>query len=113
VTSGPLIFPSVIFGDELKVKPGDSFALGFDLKSVPGIKQAQLISGGAILKSLTFPNAPQEVHVDFPLTTQHAAWYALIVEDSQGRKAYTDPIWVDAVERPAALAAKPEAAGRF
>jgi hypothetical protein len=98
VTFGPLVFPSVMFGDELKVKPGETFVLGFDLKSVAGVKQAELISGGAVLKSETFPNAPQEVHVDFPLTTQRAAWYALIVDDSQGRKAYTDPIWVDAVE---------------
>jgi hypothetical protein len=98
VTFGPLVFPSVMFGDELKVKPGETFVLGFDLKSVAGVKQVELISGGAVLKSETYPNTPQEVHVDFPLSTQRAAWYALIVDDSQGRKAYTNPIWVDAVE---------------
>jgi hypothetical protein len=107
VTFGPLIFPSVMFGDELKVKPGEPFALGFDLKSVAGLKQAELIGGGMVLKTETFANAPHEVHVDFPLTTRSATWYALIVGDSQGRKAYTDPIWVDAVERPAALIANP------
>jgi hypothetical protein len=98
VTSGPLIFPSVMFGDELKVKPAEPFALGFDLKSVAGLKQAELIGGGVVLKTETFANAPHEVHVDFPLTTGSAAWYALIVSDSQGRNAYTDPIWVDVVE---------------
>jgi hypothetical protein len=107
VTSGPLIFPSVMFGDELKVKPVEPFALGFDLKSVAGLKQAELIGGGAVLKTETFADAPHEVHVDFPLTTRSATWYALIVSDSQGHKAYTDPIWVDAVERPAALIANP------
>jgi hypothetical protein len=107
VTSGPLIFPSVMFGDELKVKPGEPFALGFDLKSVAGLKRAELIGGGAVLKTETFADAPHEVHVDFPLTTRSATWYALIVSDSQGHKAYTDPIWVDAVERPAALIANP------
>jgi hypothetical protein len=107
VTFGPLIFPSVMFGDELKVKPGEPFALGFDLKSVAGLKQVELIGGGVVLKTETFANAPHEVHVDFPLTTRSATWYALIVADSQGRKAYTDPIWVDAVERPAALTANP------
>jgi hypothetical protein len=98
VTSGPLIFPSVMFGDELKVKPAEPFALGFDLKSVAGLKQAELIGGGVVLKTETFANAPHEVHVDFPLTTGSATWYALIVSDSQGRNAYTDPIWVDVVE---------------
>jgi len=107
VTFGPLVFPAAMFGDELKVKPGERFVLSFDLKSVDGVKQAELISGGAVLKSETFPDAPQEVHVDFPLTTQRGAWYALTVDDSQGRKAYTNPIWVDAVERPAALGAAP------
>jgi hypothetical protein len=98
VTSGPLIFPSVMFGDELKVKPAEPFALGFDLQSVAGLKQAELIGGGMVLKTETFASAPHEVHVDFPLTTGSATWYALIVSDSQGRKAYTDPIWVDVVE---------------
>jgi hypothetical protein len=106
VTFGPLVFPSVMFGDELKVWPGAAFALGFDLKSVDGLKQAELIGGGAALKIEMFRDAPREVHVEFPLTTQHATWYALIVEDTQGRKAYTDPIWVDAVSSPFAALGK-------
>jgi hypothetical protein len=98
VTFGPLIFPSVMFGDELKVKPAELFALGFDLKSVAGLNTAELIGGGVVLKTETFANAPHEVHVDFPLATRSATWYALIVSDSQGRKAYTDPIWVDVID---------------
>jgi hypothetical protein len=100
VTFGPLVFPSVMFGDELKVKPGQSFELGFDLKSVTGLKRVQVIGGGILLKTESFAGAPREMHVDFPLSTQRATWYALIVEDSQGRKAYTDPIWVDTVTFP-------------
>jgi hypothetical protein len=100
VTFGPLVFPSVMFGDELKVKPGDPFVLGFDLKSVDGLKQAELIGGGSVLKSETFAGAPREAHIDFPLSTVGATWYALIVEDARGHKAYTDPIWVDAVASP-------------
>ena len=100
VSFGPLVFPSVMFGDELKVKPGETFVLGFDLQSVAGLKQAELIGGGRVLKTQTFSGTPHEVHVDFPLTTPRAAWYALIVEDSQGHKAYTDPVWVDAVPSP-------------
>src|ERR1700722_7326183 len=97
VTFGPLVFPSVMFGDELKVKAGERFVLGFDLKSVAGLKQVQLIGGGAALPLKSFPDAPRETHVDFPLSTQHSTWYALVVEDAQGHKAYTDPIWVEAV----------------
>jgi hypothetical protein len=34
------------------------------------------------------------VRVDFPLRTRRATWYSLMVEDNDGRKAYTNPIWV-------------------
>lgn len=104
VSYGPLILPSVMFGEELKVKSGALFALGFDLKSVVGVKDVELVSGGAVLDSRSLPDTPQEVHVDFPLTTAHATWYALVVQDGQGRKAYTDPIWVDALNSPVAEA---------
>jgi Carboxypeptidase regulatory-like domain len=100
VTSGPLIFPSVMFGGELKVRPGDSFTLGFELQSVAGLAKAALIGGGTVVKTETFAHTPREIKLAFPLTTERATWYALIVEDGQGHKAYTDPIWVDAVPTP-------------
>jgi hypothetical protein len=107
VSFGPLIFPSVMFGDELKVKPDEPFALGFDLQSVAGLKQAGLIEDGMVQKTETFAGLPQTVHVDFALATRRDTWYALIVEDSQGHKAYTNPVWVAAVETPAALTENP------
>jgi hypothetical protein len=97
VTRGPLIFPSVMFGEERRVKPGESFTLAFDLKSVEGLKRAELIGAGIDLAVKSFADAPREVHVDFPLTTQRSTWFALVVEDTRGNKAYTDPIWIDAV----------------
>jgi hypothetical protein len=100
VTSGPLIFPSVMFGDELKVRPGETFTLGFDLKSVAGVKMAELIGSGAVLKTESFQAPAQEVHVAFTLSTERRAWYSLMVEDALGHKAHTDPIWVDAVDSP-------------
>ena len=103
VSFGPLVFPSVVFGDELKVKPNEPFSLGFDLQAVAGLKQVELIGAGTVLQTRTFPAALRQSHVDFPLTTARPSWYSLIVEDQDGHKAYTDPIWVDVVERPAAL----------
>jgi hypothetical protein len=98
VTFGPLVYPSVMFGDELKVKPGESFTLSFDLQSVAGVKQIELIAAGVVAKTESIHAASQQVHVDFPLSTQSRTWYSLIVEDNLGHKAYTDPIWVDVVE---------------
>jgi hypothetical protein len=31
--------------------------------------------------------------VEFQVPLQSSGWYALIVEDQRGRKAYSDPIW--------------------
>jgi len=100
VTFGPLVYPSVMFGDELKVKPGEAFTLSFDLQSVAGVKQVELIGAGAVARTESFHAPSQQVRVDFPLSTQSRTWYSLIVEDNQGHKAYTDPIWVDAVVSP-------------
>jgi hypothetical protein len=97
VTGGPLICPSVMFGDTLKVKPGAQFTLGFDLQAVAGVARVDLVSRGAVLKTETYSAAPVTTHVDFPLSTANATWYALIVADAQGHKAYTDPVWVDVV----------------
>ena len=104
VTYGPLIFPDHRFGDTLKVKPGAPFSLGFDLKAVDGLKSVSLVGqdGAARIKDLTA--AGRETHVDFPLSTPSATWYALRVEDQAGHRAYSDPIWVDAVDYPTAKA---------
>ena len=96
VTRGPLVFPSVMFGEQRHVRPGESFNQGFDLKSVDGVRSVQLISAGVVVADKSFAG-PQETHVDFPLSTQNSTWYSLIVADMRGRKAYTDPIWIDAV----------------
>jgi len=99
VTRGPLVFPSVMFGEQRRVRPGESFNLGFDFKSVDGLRRVQLIGAGAVLEDRSFAG-PQETHADFPLTTQQSTWYSLIVEDTRGRKAYTNPIWIDVVAIP-------------
>ena len=97
VSFGPLIFPSILFGDEIKVKAGEPFALNFELKSLAGIKHATLVSGGGIVRSESFADSPQETRIDYSLQTDRATWYALRVEDQAGKKAYTNPIWVDVV----------------
>ena len=91
VTYGPLIFPTVLFGTQLS--QAGSAALGFDLASVAGLKQAQLVGDGQVLRTQSFTDAPRESHVEFALPLPPARWYALLVEDQRGRKAYSDAIW--------------------
>jgi hypothetical protein len=92
VTYGPLIFPTVMFGTALRHASGAA-ALGFDLASVAGLKQAQLVSDGRVLHTQSFAAAAREAHVEFALAPERRRWYALLVEDQRGRKAYTDAIW--------------------
>ena len=94
VTYGPLIFPAVMFGTELHVTRGKPFPLRFDLGSVAGLRKAELIGAGTTQQRRTFPGAPLKARVDFTVTAEQPGWYALVVEDEAGRKAYTDPIWV-------------------
>lgn len=109
VSYGPLIYPSVDFGAQLRIKPGARFSLGFDLESVAGLKSITLIERGAVRETRRTPNAAQRMHAEFALAAGAPTWFALIVEDRQGHKAYTNPIWVDPVPVPAALMPRPHA----
>jgi hypothetical protein len=94
VTYGPLVYPDHMFGDTVGVTPGRQFTLGFDLQAADGLKQVSLISRGVVVKAIDFPPSARTAHVEFPQTADRATWYALIVEDAAGRRAYTDPIWI-------------------
>lgn len=94
VSYGPLIFPDTLFGDTLSVAVGRRFALGFDVQSLAGIKRVELVCAGQLQQRRTFAPGARKVRLDFPLRTRRATWYSLVVEDQQGRKAYTNPIWV-------------------
>jgi len=100
VSYGPLIEPAVMFGSELKVKPGVPFPLAFSLRSVTGLKQVTLIGAGTVAFTQAFSDGPREAHVEFEPTATGHTWYSLEVEDVAGLKAYSNPIWVDAVELP-------------
>jgi hypothetical protein len=48
-----------------------------------------------------FSDAPREARVEFNPAATGRTWFALEVEDVAGLKAYSNPIWIDAVEWPA------------
>ena len=103
VSYGPIIYPTTMFGSELSAVPGQTAMLAFELGSVAGLKKVELIGDGQVRETRIFESAPVKTHVDFTVHPQQLRWYALVVEDQLGRRAYTDPIWVsasDAVSRP-------------
>ncbi len=100
VSYGPLLYPEVMFGSELKFKTGETFSLGFDLESVNGLKQATLIERGETVSTQSYPDGAHAAHLDIALTPTGATWYQLIVEDQLGCKAYANPVWIDVIGTP-------------
>lgn len=100
VTRGPLIQPAQMFGDDLKLKPGAAFSLDYDLQAVGGLKRATLVGQAGPVSVLDLTAAGQRTHVAFPLTAGASTWYAIIVEDRAGRRAYGNPVWIEAAEAP-------------
>ena len=93
VSHGPLIFPQNDDCRGIRMVPGRPVTLAFRLGSVVGLKQARLIADGEVLQTRDFPQRPRHAHAEFVLHEGHR-WAALVVEDQQGRKAYTDPYWI-------------------
>jgi Carboxypeptidase regulatory-like domain len=88
VTHGPLIFPDHLFGS--RVRPGTS--LGFTLEAAAGLDRATLIVDGKPYKTVMYHGRRKA-----RLAMRAAAgWDALVVEDSAGKTAYTNPIWAPA-----------------
>jgi hypothetical protein len=100
VSYGPLIDPGLEFGSELKVTPGTRFVLPFTLRSVAGLRRVALIGAGKNVDAREFPEAPRETHVEFERAADGTRWYSIEVEDAAGRKAYSNPIWIEEVESP-------------
>jgi hypothetical protein len=106
VSHGPLIFPQQPCG-QIRIRAGRPSVLAFALGSVAGLKRAQLMGDGRVLETRDLPKAPLHGHVEFALHDAGGTrWYALVVEDTAGAKAYTDPYWVSADDGDATAAPK-------
>lgn len=97
VTFGPMVYPDHTFGDDLKVAKGETATLGFDLEAANGLKTIQLVGdGGEIVQKKAFDGAV-EGRAEFDVTAKNDTFYAVIVEDQDGKKAFSNPIWLDAM----------------
>ncbi|HVW70777.1 MAG TPA: CehA/McbA family metallohydrolase, partial [Steroidobacteraceae bacterium] len=94
VSHGPLLTPDTMFGTTVHIQPGQPVALGFGLQSTMGLKQAQLVCGGTVLETRSFPDGPLATHTEFDVHPGTARWCSLDVEDRRGRRAYSDPVWI-------------------
>lgn len=97
VSFGPVIYPNnVMFGDTLKLTESQPQQVSFDLLSVNGLKSVQLIGKDGVLQEKVLSGEQKTVNFDVPHQT---GWMALVVEDSQENKAYSNPIWLAATNK--------------
>jgi hypothetical protein len=98
VTHGPLVFPDHMFGQTVSVRAGTKVTLGFDVKSVAGVKRVAIIHDGKASRVIEYPPGRRTAHVSVMAAGSKTGWYALTVEDYEGHFAYTNPIWKHAVD---------------
>jgi len=97
VSFGPVIYPNnVMFGDTLKLRAGQSQQISFDLLAVNNLKSVQLIGPKGVIKEQALSNEQQTVSFDVPNID---GWVSLVVEDSKGNKAFSNPVWVKIVAK--------------
>jgi hypothetical protein len=98
---GPMIEPlNFMFGNEKCLSEDENQEFSFIVKSVNGLKNARVLQGGKEVKRFEFKNNPESKKVNISLNPDSDTWFALIVEDSKGKKAYTNPVWLNIVENP-------------
>lgn len=94
VTYGPLIFPEIPFGQEVVVDQGEDLNLVYDLVAVHGLTDIQLIHNGQMAESLGLDGPEGNRRVEFMVQPTQDGWYALVVSDARGNRAFTNPLWV-------------------
>lgn len=93
-TQGPLVYPAILFGSDVKHTRNDALELYFDVQAVTGLQLVQLVSAGIVIAEATFSGESGKMPVSFEARPESSTWYSLIVKDLQGKSAYTNPIWV-------------------
>ena len=94
-SQGPLVYPDIIFGSEITHSNGSALVLAYSIQAVSGLRSAKLIGRGAEIDEIEFDGIDTVVPIEFAVSPESNTWYSLIVEDMNGRFAYTNPVWVN------------------
>jgi hypothetical protein len=96
-SQGPLIYPEHVFGTEIKVAAMQVLSLAYELQSVIGLQTVQLIEKGKVIDELRFENSKFDStakKIQFKVSPSANTWYSLVVSDTVGNYAYSNPLWV-------------------
>ena len=93
-SQGPVVYPEIVFGSDIRQKAGDKLSLRYSVQAVSGLRRVRLIERGTEIKSIDFEGEADPAAVDFPVHPEQDTWYSLVIEDANGKFAFTNPVWV-------------------
>jgi len=93
-SQGPLVFPEILFGSDLSLTVDETLDLAFSVQAVSGLKSVKLIERGREVDGQEMAGEAIPVAVNFSVNPETDTWYSLVVEDIDGKIAYTNPVWV-------------------
>jgi len=93
-SQGPLVFPEILFGSDVALTTGKTLDLKYSVQAVTGLKSVKLIERGHEVGNQEMAGEAIPVAVNFSVIPETDTWYSLVVEDIDGKIAYTNPVWV-------------------
>lgn len=100
VTTGPLVRPLYFnFGDTIAVKKSAP-RVTFDLRAQAayGLKKIEVVRNGTVVRSLYIGDDTIGERVSFSIKNVEKSWYCFIVEDVNGDRAISNPVWTKMVD---------------
>lgn len=102
-SQGPLVYPEHDFGNTVQLS-SDTFDFRLEAFSVNGLEKITVVSEGSgfnedgeiegyVLQQEMDGSAKEKL--SFALTPEKDTWYALVIEDKEGKQALTNPIWIN------------------
>lgn len=98
VSMGPIVDTDKMFAETYNVKSGEAFNINIKAQSVNGIKKVYVMSEGNKVAEKEFDGTNIEELFQFDLVPTKNTWYNFIIEDTTGKTAVTNPVWVNVTE---------------
>jgi len=93
-SQGPLVIPEILFGSEVSLAVDERLDLRYRVQAVTGLKSVQLIERGHEIAERELTGESHLRDVSFTVNPDKDTWYSLVLEDIDGKIAYTNPVWV-------------------
>lgn len=97
-SQGPLVYPEILFGSDINHARGTELSLAYTVHAVSGLRSVRLIERSTEIQSRSFERIDAPLAVEFSVIPEADTWYSLVIEDQQGKFAYTNPVWVTVSE---------------